>query len=67
MKTLELEVPDRLAQEIEDLVRSGWFVDENEIARQALTNFVRNHRLHLQEDFQREDIRWAMQLKEETA
>ena len=64
MKTLELEVPDRLADEMEELVRAGWFASEAELARQALAGFLRSHPFRLQEQFQRDDIRWALSLKE---
>ncbi|HVR95245.1 MAG TPA: ribbon-helix-helix domain-containing protein [Thermoanaerobaculia bacterium] len=63
MKTLTLELPDQLADELKNLVESGWFASESEIARLALVEFVRHHRFELQEQFQREDIRWALGLK----
>lgn len=62
MKTLQIELPDQLAKEVEDLVHGGWFVDEAELARQALRELVQRQRLELAEQFQREDIRWAMKL-----
>lgn len=64
MKTLKIEVPEQLAKEIEELVRAGWFVSEAEIARLALAEFVHRHQYQLQEQFQREDIRWALSLKD---
>jgi len=64
MKTLQLAVPDRLAEAIEALVQDGWFTDESELVRQALTEFVSRHRFQLQEEFQREDIRWALGLRD---
>lgn len=64
MKTLKLEVPDRVAEAMEELVRSGWFVDESELARQALEAFLHTRKLQLQEQFQRDDIRWALGLKD---
>lgn len=63
MKTLKLEVPDRVAESMAELVRTGWFLDEAEIVRQALAEFTRRQRLQLQEEFHREDIRWALGLK----
>jgi Arc/MetJ-type ribon-helix-helix transcriptional regulator len=65
MKTLEIEVPDQLARQIEELVRRGWFADENDLARRALGDFLRHHRLDLQEQQQLEDIGWALRLKEQ--
>lgn len=64
MKTLKIELPEQLAKEIEDLVRAGWFTSEAEIARLALAEFVHRHGYQLQEQFQREDIRWALSLKD---
>ena len=64
MKTLKIEVPDRLAEEIEGLVQAGWFANEAEIVRLAIADFVRRHPFELQEKLQREDIRWATGLKD---
>jgi len=63
VKTLQFELPDQLAKEIERLVRAGWFVSEGEIVRLALAEFVKHHRFQLQEQFQRDDIQWALGLK----
>ena len=63
MKTLKLEVTDKLAEEIERLVQAGWFASGEELARLALSEFLSHHRFELQEQFQREDIRWALGLK----
>jgi Arc/MetJ-type ribon-helix-helix transcriptional regulator len=65
MKTLEIEIPDQISRQIEDLVRRGWFTDENDLARQALGDFLRHHRLELQEQHQLDDIEWARRLKEQ--
>lgn len=59
MKTLEIELPDALAEKLEELVKAGWFTSEDEIGRLALAEFVGRHRFELQEQLQREDIAWA--------
>ena len=64
MKTLKIDVPEQLAEEVEALVRAGWFASEAEIARLALAEFVHGHRFELQEQYQRDDIRWALGLKD---
>jgi Arc/MetJ-type ribon-helix-helix transcriptional regulator len=64
VKTLKIEVPDQLAKEIERLVQTGWFASEEEIARLALTEFVHRRRYKLQEHSQRDDIHWALSLKD---
>lgn len=63
MKTLEIELPDALAAQVERLVADGWFASEDEIGRLALVEFVGRHRFELQEKFQREDITWALAQK----
>ena len=65
MKTIEIELPDALAQKLEELVKAGWFTSEDEIGRLALADFVGRHRFELQEQFQREDIAWALARKGE--
>jgi Arc/MetJ-type ribon-helix-helix transcriptional regulator len=64
MKTLAFEVPDRLAQELESLVRAGWFANEEELVRFALAEFLQRNKFRLQEEYQLEDIRWASGLKD---
>jgi Arc/MetJ-type ribon-helix-helix transcriptional regulator len=64
LKTFHIDVPDQLAKEIEELVRAGLFASEAEIARLALAEFVHGHRFELQEQFQRDDIRWAQSVKD---
>jgi len=67
MKSLQIELPDKLAGELDTLVQAGWFRSEDELIRLALTEFVRRHRFELLERFQREDIAWALRQKGTTA
>jgi Arc/MetJ-type ribon-helix-helix transcriptional regulator len=60
MKSLVVEVPDQIASEVQRLVAGGWFQNESDVARQALIEFVRARHVELQEQFQREDIAWAV-------
>ena len=63
MRSLQVELPDKLAGEVEALVRAGWFHSEDELIRLALAEFVRRHQFELLERFQREDIAWALRQK----
>jgi len=67
MKTIQVEVPDKLAAEIEAFVKTGWFGSEAEVVRAALLEFVRRNRVDLLEGFMREDIRWALSQKAQAA
>jgi len=63
MKSVTVELPDRLAQELDAMVDAGWFSNPGEAVRLALLEFLRRHRLELAERFQRDDIAWALQEK----
>ena len=63
MKSLQIELPDKLAGKVEALVQTGWFRSEDELVRFALAEFVHRHRFESLERFQREDIAWALQQK----
>lgn len=60
MASLQIELPDQLAAALNRLVQSGWFQTEQEIIRMALVEFIRHHQSELAEQFQREDIAWAL-------
>ncbi|MCK6628046.1 MAG: hypothetical protein L6R45_23070 [Anaerolineae bacterium] len=64
MKVLEVELPEKIVTEVEQMIKDGWFVNETEVIHLALIEFIRHHRLTLMEQFQREDIAWALQQKE---
>lgn len=61
VKTVAVEIPERVTEEIDVLVKNGWFADETEIIRMALWQFVQHNRFALTEQFQRADIAWALQ------
>ena len=63
MKSVQVELPEKIADELEQLVKAGWFRSEEEAVRLALIEFLRRHRFELLERFQREDIEWALKQK----
>jgi Arc/MetJ-type ribon-helix-helix transcriptional regulator len=63
MRILQVELSDKAASELDALIDSGWFTDETEIIRLALKDFVHQHKFALLEQFQREDIDWALRQK----
>jgi Arc/MetJ-type ribon-helix-helix transcriptional regulator len=63
MKSVQVELPDTLAAEVEAYVRAGWFGSEADVIRTALADFIRRNRLELLERFMRDDIEWALKLK----
>ena len=63
MKTLQIEVPDSLAERVARLVEAGWFASEAEAGRFALTELVSRQSFEFQDRFHREDIDWAREQK----
>jgi Arc/MetJ-type ribon-helix-helix transcriptional regulator len=63
MKAITVELPDKLAAEVESYVKAGWFGSEAEVIRAALMGFVRRNRVDLLEQFMRDDIEWALRQK----
>lgn len=60
---MKIQLPDQLAKQVEALIEAGWFASEEELTRLALAEFLRHHSFELQEQFQRDDIQWALNLK----
>ena len=64
MKSIQIELPEKLARELDMLIQQGWFRSEEEAIRFALLEFLGRRRLELLEQFQREDITWALRQKD---
>lgn len=59
MKTLSIDLPDKLAAEIDAYVKAGLFKSGPDAVLAAMSDFVRRNRMDLMERFAREDIEWA--------
>jgi Arc/MetJ-type ribon-helix-helix transcriptional regulator len=64
MKSVQIELPDKLAEALNTIVQQGWFRSEEEVLRFALQEFLRRHHLAVHEQFQRDDIAWALRQKD---
>jgi Arc/MetJ-type ribon-helix-helix transcriptional regulator len=60
MKTLVIELPETMAKALDRAVLEGGFRDEQELAREALRNYLMHSRFSLLEQHQLEDIRAAL-------
>lgn len=60
MKTLALELPDPLAEALDRAVTDGGFRDAEEVAREALRDYLGRRRFCLQEQQQLQDISLAL-------
>lgn len=60
MKTLQVELPDQMAHEVQDAVATGKFENAAEVVRAALREFISRRRFELMEQRQLQDIAWAL-------
>lgn len=60
MKTLKTQVPEGIYDQINNLIKEGWFRDETEVFFEALRRFIESHQGSLAEKFIRQDVRWGL-------
>ena len=63
MKTLQVELPDEMAREVENAVETGTFENAAEVVRASLRDFISRRRFELMEQQQLQDIAWALREK----
>lgn len=63
MKTLQVELPDEMAREVENAVQAGAFQNAAEVVRASLREFISRRRFELMEQQQLQDVAWALREK----
>jgi len=63
MKTVQIDLPDQLARDLEKAVESGRFESPAEVVRAALREFLAARRFELLEQQQLQDVAWALREK----
>ncbi|MCX5811803.1 MAG: ribbon-helix-helix domain-containing protein [Proteobacteria bacterium] len=64
MKAISVTLPERMRAEVNNYIQNGWFTNEAEVLRTALQEFIMHNRLKLAEQFMKEDIEWAIKVKD---
>lgn len=59
MKTVSINIPDNLADQINDYVKAGFFSSEPDVFLAAMSEFLRRNRVDVLYRFAHEDIEWA--------
>lgn len=60
MKTITVECPDPLHEQLQNLVRAGWVKAPEEAVLEALRRYVESHRPELQESQIVSDVEWGL-------
>jgi Arc/MetJ-type ribon-helix-helix transcriptional regulator len=58
--TIQTQVPTRLLNEMEALVKAGWFRDVNDLFLEALRRYLDSHQPELSERFMQADVAWGL-------
>lgn len=60
MKAIQTELPDKLYEQVKNLVIGGWFGNESEVITEAVRRFLEAHAPELIEEFVKEDVEWGL-------
>jgi len=60
MKTIQTDVPEELYKKAVELVKKGWFKDEEDIFLEAIRRFLDSHQPDLMEKFVLDDVEWGL-------
>jgi Arc/MetJ-type ribon-helix-helix transcriptional regulator len=58
--TTTINLPTRLAEQVQTLIQAGWFPDVNALVIEALRRYLESHRLELAEEFIWRDVEWGL-------
>lgn len=60
MKGIKVRIPDKLYQQIEILVRDGWFRSRESVIGEALRRFLAVNRPEFLQQSIRDDLEWGL-------
>jgi len=60
IKTIAVECPDQLHEQLQALVREGWFVTPEQALLEALRRFLDSHLPDLQRAQMMNDVQWGL-------
>jgi len=60
MKTVTIQYPDQLDEQLRKLVAAGWFKTPEEGVVEALRRYLSGHSVELQEKQILEDVEWGL-------
>jgi Arc/MetJ-type ribon-helix-helix transcriptional regulator len=58
--TVQAQIPTRLLEEMQALVRDGWFKDLDDLLLVAVRRYLDARRPELMERFLRQDVEWGL-------
>jgi metal-responsive CopG/Arc/MetJ family transcriptional regulator len=60
MKMLSVECPDKLAEQLDRMVREGWVADQQQAVIEAIRRFLDSHQPELSQSQILSDVQWGL-------
>ena len=60
MEAIPAKITPRLVQEIDDIIKEGWYANRSEFIRDALRTMVRKLKAQRLEAAIKEDVKWGL-------
>jgi Arc/MetJ-type ribon-helix-helix transcriptional regulator len=64
MKTIQMEVPEKMYEKAAILVKDGWYRDEKDIFVEAIRRFLESHQPELMDRYILDDLEWGLHGKD---
>src|SRR5579871_6883288 len=64
MDAIPAKLPARLIEEMDQLIREGWYANRSELIRDAVRETIRRTRVQRLESSIKEDVRWGLSGKD---
>jgi hypothetical protein len=58
--TMNIKLPPRMADQVQQLVKDGWVSDFNSLVIEALRRYIETHQGELSERFIMDDVEWGL-------
>lgn len=65
MDPISAKITPRLIEEMDELIREGWYANRSELIRDAVRETIRRTRVQRLESAIKEDVRWGLSGKDQ--
>ena len=60
METIPAKITPRLSEEMDDIIRQGWYANRSEFIRDAIRDKIKETKLQMLEAAIKEDVEWGL-------
>jgi putative addiction module CopG family antidote len=63
METIPAKLTNKLVNEVDGLIKEGWYANKSELIRDAVRNLIRRVKAERMEEAIKEDVQWGLHKK----